>query len=563
MNRKLVLALALTLLVGLLSVAFNVQRAKATGTIYIRADGSIDPPTTPISTLDNVTYTFTGNINDSIVVERDNIVLDGATYTVQGTGIYYSKGIDLSTRSNVTIKNTTIKNYGYGIYLYDSLNNHISGNNIGTLNENGIMLINSTGNSISGNNITYNLPGAGIIFFSSSNSSIVGNNITYNQYGIYFSFGCSGNSISGNKFINNGLFVSDSYQTSVENNTVNGKPLVYLEEASDYTVDDAGQVVLVRCENIRVEGLNLSGIDDGIELWETSNSTISGNNIANSKWYAIRLESSSNYNIISGNNIGAYNYFGIRLESSSNNSISENNIINNTYGIELDGSLNNISGNNIMNNFRGIKLSSSNNGIFHNNFVNNNKQVFFFTPDCTDVWDEDYPSGGNYWSDYNGTDANHDGIGDSEYTVGRHVIDADDNNDRYPLMGMFTGFNANSEYHVQTICNSTISDFQYNGTAMSFDVSGENGTTGFCRICIPTALMNATYRVFVNGTEVSYNLLLSSNEAYSYVYFNYTHSTQEVIIIPEFPSFLILPLFMTLAVFAACVKRKTMRRQSG
>jgi hypothetical protein len=98
---------------------------------------------------------------------------------------------------------------------------------------------------------------------------------------------------------------------------------------------------------------------------------------------------------------------------------------------------------------------------------------------------------------------------------------------------------------------------------MSFDVSGENGTTGFCRICIPTALMNATYRVFVNGTEVSYNLLLSSNEAYSYVYFNYTHSTQEVIIIPEFPSFLILPLFMTLAVFAACVKRKTMRRQSG
>jgi len=540
MNRKLVLALALTLLVGLLSVAFNVQRAKATGTIYIRADGSIDPPTTPISTLDNVTYTFTGNINDSIVVERDNIVLDGATYTVQGTGIYYSKGIDLSTRSNVTIKNTTIKNYDFGIYLYDSLNNHISGNKITNNSYCGIYLYSSSSNSISGNNVTANI-GAGIWLESSSNY----------------------NSVSGNTFTNDGLFVYYSYQNSVENNTVNGRPLVYLEGASNYTVDDAGQVILVRCENIRVEGLNLSRTFVGVELWETSNSTISGNNIANSKWYAIRLESSSNYNIISGNNIGAYNYFGIRLESSSNNSISENNIINNTYGIELDGSLNNISGNNIMNNFRGIKLSSSNNGIFHNNFVNNNKQVFFFTPDCTDVWDEDYPSGGNYWSDYNGTDANHDGIGDSEYTVGRHVIDADDNNDRYPLMGMFTGFNANSEYHVQTICNSTISDFQYNGTAMSFDVSGENGTTGFCRICIPTALMNATYRVFVNGTEVSYNLLLSSNEAYSYVYFNYTHSTQEVIIIPEFPSFLILPLFMTLAVFAACVKRKTMRRQSG
>jgi len=54
MNRKLVLALALTLLVGMLNVAFNIERAKASGTIYIRTDGSIDPPTAPISTVDNV-----------------------------------------------------------------------------------------------------------------------------------------------------------------------------------------------------------------------------------------------------------------------------------------------------------------------------------------------------------------------------------------------------------------------------------------------------------------------------------------------------------------------------
>jgi len=98
-------------------------RAYLTGAIYVRADGSIDPPTAPISSSDNVTYTFTGNINISFVIERDNIVVDGANYTLQGnmSGI----GIDLSTRHNVTIKNMRVKEFQYGIYLCDSLNNHI------------------------------------------------------------------------------------------------------------------------------------------------------------------------------------------------------------------------------------------------------------------------------------------------------------------------------------------------------------------------------------------------------------------------------------------------------
>jgi len=275
---------------------------------------------------------------------------------------------------------------------------------------------------------------------------------------------------------------------------------------SNYTVSDAGQVILIRCENIRVEDLNLSRTDVGIELWETSNSTISANNITANNDYGIWLESSSNYNSIvgndiknngedgiavyssncnniSGNNITANNRYGIVIESSSYNSIvgndiknngdngialryssnynsiSGNNIKNNRYGIWLYYSnYNNISGNNmtanndygihfwgsfnnsivrnnIKNNTYGIWLSeSSNNKIYHNNFIDNTYQAYSY---YSNVWDDGYPSGGNYWSNYIGVDVKSgsnqdlpgsDGIGDTPY-----VIDAD-NVDHYPLM---------------------------------------------------------------------------------------------------------------------------------
>jgi hypothetical protein len=72
-------------------------------------------------------------------------------------------------------------------------------------------------------------------------------------------------------------------------------------------------------------------------------------------------------------------------------------------------------------------------------------------------------------------------------------------------------------------------------------------------------LMNETYQVFVNGTEVQCNLLPCSNTTHSYLYFTYNHSTQEVIIIPEFPAFLILPLFMAATLLAVIIIRRKHR----
>jgi hypothetical protein len=65
--------------------------------------------------------------------------------------------------------------------------------------------------------------------------------------------------------------------------------------------------------------------------------------------------------------------------------------------------------------------------------------------------------------------------------------------------------------------------------------------------------MNDTFRVLVNGTEVSHALLSFSNSTHSYLYFTYEHSSQEVVIIPEFPSLVILPLFMIVTLLVAII----------
>jgi parallel beta-helix repeat protein len=310
MKRALSTFMFVLLLVSTLAVAFNIQPVKAEGTVYIRVDGSIDPPTAPISTLDNVTYTLTDNINDSIVVERDNIVVDGAGYTVQGTGAYDSKGISLSGRSNVTTKNANIKNFYYGIGLDSSSGNSVSGNNI-TNNDDGIRLDGSSNSSVSGNNITANR-GYGIWLNSSSGCSISGNNITNNYYGIRLD-GSSNSSVSGNNITAN--------NKGPGQNTGVG---IWLRSSSNSN---------------SISGNNITANNwEGIRLYESSSNSISGNNIANNRC-GIYLYGSSNYNSISGNNITNKDY-GIRLDGSSINLIYHNNFIDNTKQVSSYGSVN-------------------------------------------------------------------------------------------------------------------------------------------------------------------------------------------------------------------------------
>ena len=87
MRRVFIILMITFLFSNVMILGFNIQIAMSSETIYIRADGSIDPPTANITNLNNITYTFTDNISyDSILVQRDDIIVDGANYTLQGTG---------------------------------------------------------------------------------------------------------------------------------------------------------------------------------------------------------------------------------------------------------------------------------------------------------------------------------------------------------------------------------------------------------------------------------------------------------------------------------------------
>jgi len=190
------------LLLFTLYFSFRTEPAKALDIIYIRADGSIDPPTAPIVTVDNVTYTFTGNIiNQTIVVERNDTIIDGNGYTLQGSGI--GAGLHLINVRNVTIKNTNIKNFQYGIYGYPSYGSnryHTILNNTVSDNGYGIYLGFFNAGHIIGNTMMGN--GEGIWMTSSMSTEIVANNLTGNGKGISTT-NCAWTKIFGNNLAGN------------------------------------------------------------------------------------------------------------------------------------------------------------------------------------------------------------------------------------------------------------------------------------------------------------------------------------------------------------------------
>jgi parallel beta-helix repeat protein len=234
-SQAMIILLFLTILTCAFT-AFSICLVKASGPIYIRADGSIDPPTAPIHQ-NGDSYTLTANIDGSIVIEKDNIIVDGAGHTLQGTGS--ETGIDLSLRTNVTIQNMEIRTFDYAVYLSSSQYISILRTNVADSSD-GIWVSGSSSNNICGNNITTNVL-EGIYILSSTDNSISGNNITTNTFDGIYLFSSSNNTISGNNIVNNGDGITSYYSSDnsiFHNNFISNFEQAYVESSANVW-DDA------------------------------------------------------------------------------------------------------------------------------------------------------------------------------------------------------------------------------------------------------------------------------------------------------------------------------------
>jgi len=494
-------------------------------TIYVDDDGGADytriqDAINAANTGDTI-YVYNGNYQENLDVyktltlegeNRESTIIDGlesdSTISITANNVAInsftitncknsseSAGIYISSDQTIISNNNISRNLGYGIYGENTNGNQIIDNEIIKNNYDGISLISSENNVISNNiimNHYYNVYHVGIIprshgiWLMDVAKTIVSNNTFSDNINSDISVQYSKFiNIENNYFIgNSGIFINgelnDLRGHIIENNYVNGKPIYYYKDENDgHVPSDAGQVILVNCNNFKIQNLSIINGDYGIILWYSSNNIIednyisnvmdgiyllySDNNILNRNTilnvWGNPLQSSSN-NIIKNNiyenntrygcglwyssdNNSVYQNIisnntedGVIIAESSNNIISLNSIENNIQsGIEFYKSNNNdIAGNLVRSNLDyGIKFSSfpsSNNNVIHHNILLNNSPYNGYDSGGN-IWDLD-DLGGNYWDDYIGTDDNGDGFGDQPYNI------RGGNEDNFPYMNPIT-----------------------------------------------------------------------------------------------------------------------------
>jgi parallel beta-helix repeat protein len=318
-------------------------------------------------------------ISIDLSYSSDVTITHNTVAALHGNGMGCEAAICLEQSNDVTITYNDVSDSLEGILLYFSDNNLIDNNIVHDIGE-GIVVKTSSDSNIITNNTVLSGFYHGIVISHSSNNVVSNNNASYSRAGMYM-IGGTATTFHDNIMYNNGMIIVGSdptnwdSQTISTSNTVNGRPVYYWKNVTGGKIpSDAGQVFLANCTGVVVENITFTNGTAGVGLGFST-----GNLVANNTFQSNRVH-------------------GVYLQASPLNKI------------------------------------------FHNNFADNG---WFFPgyqgwdDGATNQWDDDYPSGGNYWNDYNGSDdlsgpnqdqPGSDGIGDTPHYIKDFGVD------RYPLM---------------------------------------------------------------------------------------------------------------------------------
>lgn len=325
------------------------------------------------------------------------------------------------------------------------------------------------------------------IRIESNNNFIQNNNISHNEYGLFLETSAL-NTISRNKVRDNNL--QGIYITVSSNDNL----------IRDNFISNNSHGIDIESSNNNIISDNFVSLNDnyGITLSTSTNNNISNNNASANGMHGIYFAFSSSNNYLINNTINANDFSGIQIQSSNNNYILENVISLNDNGLQLNS-------------------FSSDNQIYHNNIIDNTDQAF---DDGINQWDDGYPSGGNYWSDwttpddYSGPDQDEpgsDGIVDEP-----KVLASPTGRDNYPFttqngwIPLSPVYNIDKDTYYDTI-QDAINDADPTNTIIV-----SNGTYNESVVIDKdiNLIGESSLATFINGMSADSVILISSISAY-------------------------------------------------